>query len=92
MIWTAGQAGISAAGVVAPIGDWEAQTRLAMQNVGTALHAGGAAWPDVFKLTLDVVDTSALKIVRSVRDEFVNTEQPPTSTLVQVAVPSTPTC
>jgi enamine deaminase RidA (YjgF/YER057c/UK114 family) len=56
-----------------------------MTNVGAALAAVGAAWDDVFKLTFFVVDTSALATVRSVRDEFVNTERPPTSSLVQVA-------
>lgn len=37
------------------------------------------------KLTYFVVDTSALATIRNVRDEFVNPEHPPTSSLVQVA-------
>jgi enamine deaminase RidA (YjgF/YER057c/UK114 family) len=85
LVWTAGQVPITAEGIPAPAGDWEAQTRLVMQNVGAALEAGGAMWDDVFKLTIFVVDTSALPIVRAVRDEFVNVERPPTSSLVQVA-------
>jgi enamine deaminase RidA (YjgF/YER057c/UK114 family) len=56
-----------------------------MLNVGAALEAGGAAWDDVFKLTIYVVDMSALVVVRTVRDEFVNTDRPPTSSLVQIA-------
>ncbi|MDQ1624621.1 MAG: hypothetical protein QOJ49_119, partial [Actinomycetota bacterium] len=52
---------------------------------GTALEAGGAGWDDVFKLTYFVVDTSALTVVRAVRDEFVNVDRPPASSLVQVA-------
>jgi enamine deaminase RidA (YjgF/YER057c/UK114 family) len=35
-----------------------------MLNVGAALAAAGAAWGDVFKLTLFVVDTVALPTVR----------------------------
>jgi len=66
-------------------GDWEAQTRLVMQNVGAALQAGCATWQDVFKLTIFVVDTSALPIIRAVRDEFVDAERPPASSLVRVA-------
>lgn len=31
------------------------------------------------------VDTSALDIVRAVRDEFIDLQRPPTSSLVQVA-------
>jgi enamine deaminase RidA (YjgF/YER057c/UK114 family) len=56
-----------------------------MTNVGIALAAAGAEWNDVFKLTFYVVDTAALGTVRSVRDEFINTDRPPTSSLVQVA-------
>jgi enamine deaminase RidA (YjgF/YER057c/UK114 family) len=85
LVWTSGQVPITADGTVAPAGDWAAQTRLAMRNVGIALEAGGATWDDVFKLTIFVVDTSALATIRAVRDEFVNTERPPTSSLVQVA-------
>ncbi len=47
--------------------------------------AAGADWPDVVKLTIFVVDVSELATIRAVRDEFVNTASPPTSSLVQVA-------
>ncbi len=56
-----------------------------MRNVGAALRGGGAGWDDVFKLTIYVVDTSALAVVRAVRDEFVSARRPPTSSLVRVA-------
>jgi enamine deaminase RidA (YjgF/YER057c/UK114 family) len=85
LVWTSGQLPITAEGILAPAGDWEAQTRQTMRNVGAALAAAGATWDDVFKLTFYVIDTSALVTVRAVRDEFVNTERPPASTLVQVA-------
>jgi enamine deaminase RidA (YjgF/YER057c/UK114 family) len=84
LVWTSGQVPLKADGTAAS-GDWEVQTRLAMRNVGVALAEAGASWNDVFKLTIFVVDTSALDVVRSVRDEFVNLEHPPTSSLVQVA-------
>ncbi len=64
---------------------WEAQTRLTFENVGRALAGAGAGWPDVVKLTIYVVDVAELAMIRSVRDEFVNTLSPPTSSLVQVA-------
>jgi enamine deaminase RidA (YjgF/YER057c/UK114 family) len=85
LVWTSGQVPIDADGTPAAADDWEAQTRLVMRNAGSALEAGGATWDDVFKLTIYVVDTSALAVVRAVRDEFVNLERPPTSSLVQVA-------
>ena len=64
---------------------WEAQTRLAFENVGRALSAAGASWPDVVKLTFYVVAVDELAVVRTVRDEFVDASSPPTSSLVQVA-------
>jgi enamine deaminase RidA (YjgF/YER057c/UK114 family) len=83
LVWTSGQVGMTAAGEV-PDG-WEAQTRLAFENVGRALAAAGAGWGDVVKLTYYVVATDELPVVRRVRDEFVDTAAPPTSSLVQVA-------
>ena len=85
LVWTSGQVPIAADGTMAPAGDWEAQTRLAFQNVGQALAAGGATWPDVVKLTIFVVDIAGLPTIRAVRDEFVDVRRPPTSSLVQVA-------
>lgn len=84
LVWTSGQVAISADGTVAAL-DWEAQTRLVFQNLGVVLKSAGAAWEDVFKLTYYVVGTSALDVIRAVRDEFVDVNRPPTSSLVQVA-------
>lgn len=85
LVWTSGQVPLKPDGTAAAADDWEAQTRLVMRNVGAALAEAGATWNDVFKLTIFVVDTSALDVVRAVRDEFVNLERPPTSSLVKVA-------
>jgi enamine deaminase RidA (YjgF/YER057c/UK114 family) len=85
LVWTSGQVAIDSDGNVAPDDGWEGQTRLAFANVGSALRAAGAGWPDVVKLTFFVLDVSALPTIRAVRDEFVDTTRPPTSSLVQVA-------
>ena len=85
LVWTSGQVAMDVERVIAPDQGWEEQTRLAFTNVGKALRAAGADWPDVVKLTLYVVDVSALPTIREVRDEFVDTARPPTSSLVQVA-------
>jgi enamine deaminase RidA (YjgF/YER057c/UK114 family) len=85
IVWTSGQVAIAADGTAAAPDDWEAQTRLALENVGRALNAGGATWHEVVKLTFFVTDTSSLETVRRVRDEFVDTANPPTSSLVRVA-------
>lgn len=85
VVWTAGQVAIRPDGSTAPAGDWEGQTRLAMQNVGHALAAAGANWSDVVKLTFFVVDVSEFATIRAVRDEFLDAERRPASTLVRVA-------
>jgi enamine deaminase RidA (YjgF/YER057c/UK114 family) len=85
VVWVSGQVAMNADGSTAPPGDWEAQTRLTFENVGRALDAAGASWSDVVKLTFFVVDVSALPTIRAVRDEFVDGERPPASSLVQVA-------
>ena len=85
LVWTAGQVPLDADRNIVAIGDWEGQTRRVFENLGLALRAAGADWLDVVKLTLFVVDVSAIEIIRAVRDEFVDTTSPPTSTLVRVA-------
>lgn len=85
LVWTSGQVPMDTERVIASGQGWERQTRLAFENVGKALHAAGAGWQDVVKLTLYVVDVSELPTIRAVRDEFVDTARPPTSSLVQVA-------
>jgi enamine deaminase RidA (YjgF/YER057c/UK114 family) len=83
LVWTSGQVPIELDGTLAE--GWEAQTRTAFANVGRALRAAGADWPNVVKLTIFIVDVSELATIRAIRDEFVNTAAPPTSSLVQVA-------
>ena len=85
LVWTSGQVPLDADRNVVAVGDWDGQTRAVFENLGRALRAGGAGWPDVVKLTLFVVDVSKLETIRAVRDEFVDTASPPTSSLVQVA-------
>jgi enamine deaminase RidA (YjgF/YER057c/UK114 family) len=84
LVWISGQLAVDAGGDVCD-GGWESQARLAFANVGRALRAAGAGWPDVVKLTIFVTDMAELATIRAVRDEFVDTTRPPTSSLVQVA-------
>jgi enamine deaminase RidA (YjgF/YER057c/UK114 family) len=85
LVWVSGQLGVDVDGRVPPGSGWQSQTRLAFENVARALRAADAGWRDVVKLTLFVVDLSELATIRAVRDEFVDTAHPPTSSLVQVA-------
>jgi enamine deaminase RidA (YjgF/YER057c/UK114 family) len=83
LIWTSGQIAVDASGNV-PAG-WEPQTRMVFENLAQALAAVGAGWSDVVKLTIFVAADPELETIRAVRDEFVDTSRPPTSSLVRVA-------
>jgi enamine deaminase RidA (YjgF/YER057c/UK114 family) len=84
-VWVSGQLPLAADGTVAATGDMAAQARQCFENVGRALEAAGARWADVVKLTYFVTDLSGVATIRAVRDEFVDTARPPTSSLVGVA-------
>jgi enamine deaminase RidA (YjgF/YER057c/UK114 family) len=85
LVWTSGQVAVDPDGNVVTPGSWEDQTRTAFANVGRALQAGGADWPDVVKFTFFVVDVSELATVQAIREEFIDVARAPTSTLVQVS-------
>lgn len=83
LVFVSGQVGMSPDGVVAE--GWAGQTRQVFVNLGHALQSAGAGWGDVVKLTYFVTATDDLPLVRAIRDEFVDLERPPASSLVQVA-------
>jgi reactive intermediate/imine deaminase len=85
LVYVSGQVPLDAEGQLVGDGDFEAQTRQVFENLTTALEAAGAAWGDVVKLNYFLLDVSNLASVRAIRDEFVDTEQPPASTLVEVS-------
>ncbi len=66
-------------------GDMGEQARQAFRNLGAVLAAAGASFADVVKLTYFVRDVSAVAAIRAARDEFVDTGNPPASTLVEVS-------
>jgi reactive intermediate/imine deaminase len=80
-----GQVALDAAGAIVGLGDFQAQARQVFENLKAALAAGGASFADVVKITIFVLDMANLSALREVRDEYVNTEQPPASTAVQVS-------
>jgi len=55
------------------------------QNLTRALEAADAVWSDVVKLNYFLTDVSQITSVRAIRDEYVDTDRPPASTLVQVS-------
>jgi enamine deaminase RidA (YjgF/YER057c/UK114 family) len=83
-IYIAGQVALDAARNLVGPGDFRAQAQQVFLNTQTALAAAGADFSHVVKLNMYILDRSNLPILREVRDQFVNTQAPPASTLVEV--------
>lgn len=83
IVYIAGQLGVKPDGNFA--GDFRAQAVQAFENLKAALAAVGAGFDDVVKLNNYLIDIgSNLRHYREVRDQYVNTSQPPASTTVGV--------
>lgn len=85
MMAISGQVPVDAEGNVIGKDDPQAQVRQVFDNLAAALAAAGATMAQVVKFTFFVTDMSLLPVVRQVRDEYVDTDRPPASSLVQVA-------
>jgi reactive intermediate/imine deaminase len=84
IIYVSGQVPLDRGGELVGADDFDAQARQVFENLTAALEAAGVAWSDVVKLNYFVVDVGRIASVRAIRDEYVNTDQPPASTLVEV--------
>jgi reactive intermediate/imine deaminase len=85
LLFVSGQVPLDADGRLVGEGDIAAQTHQVFTNLTTALDAAGAGWPDVVKLNYFLRDVGHLPVVRTIRNEYVDTERPPASTLVEVS-------
>ena len=83
-IYIAGQIALDPAGQVVGAGDLRAQTVQVFQNLGAALAAVDATFEHVIKLNYYLLDITQIPVVRTIRDQFVNVQQPPASTAVEV--------
>ena len=80
----AGQMPFDEKGAFVGAGDPAAQARQVFRNMRGCLAAAGLTFDDVIKLTYYVTDIAHVPQVLAARDEFVSTERPPASTVVQV--------
>jgi len=85
IIYISGQVPLDTDGELVGEGDFEAQARQVFANLSAALEAAGAGWNDVVKLNYFLTEIGELGTVRTIRDEYIDTERPPASTLVQVS-------
>src|SRR6266478_7624423 len=84
MIYVARQVSMDRSGKLVGEGDMRAQAQQTFENLKAALEASGAKFENVVKLNYYVLDVAQLPAVREVRDKFVNTANPPASTVVEV--------
>ena len=85
MVYISGQVPLDAEGQLVGGGDFAAQTRQVFENLTRALEAADATWSDVVKLDYFLRDVGQIGVVRAIRDEYVDTANPPASTLVEVS-------
>ena len=85
MVVVSGQVPLDAEGRLVGPDDPRAQTRQVFQNLRAALAAADCDLSHVVKLTVFLTNMGDLADFRAVRDEFVDPDRPPASSLVQVS-------
>lgn len=83
-IYISGQVALDAGSNVIGLDDLSAQTEQVFSNLQSALESVGATFDHVVKLTYFLLDISHIPVVRTVRDLYINTQQPPASSAVEV--------
>lgn len=87
IVYLAGQVAIDPSGNIVGKDNFAEQVGQVFANLKAALDAAGATFNNVVKLNYycaDSVDPSEMAVVRSVRDSYVDTINPPASTFVVV--------
>lgn len=84
MIYLSGQVAFDVNRNIVGKDNLEAQTRQVFENIKAALAAAGADFSHVVKLSVFMLDISQIAVVRGVRDQYVNTAQPPASSAFEV--------
>lgn len=85
MLIFSGQVGLDKEGNLAGKDDLSKQTEQVFQNIQSIVTYSGGTMKDVVKLSYYIRDVSQIKKVREVRDKYINIQNPPASTLVEVS-------
>jgi enamine deaminase RidA (YjgF/YER057c/UK114 family) len=83
-LYISGQLALDKDGNLVGRGDFRAQVKQVFENLKTRLEEVGATFNDVVKLNYYLTDASDLQSLRETRNNYINTEHPPASTLVVV--------
>lgn len=85
MLIISGQVAFDKSGNLVGKNDLAKQTEQIFSNIKSIVEDAGGSMSQLIKLNFYILDVSQIQSVRNVRDKFVNTNQPPASTLVQVS-------
>jgi enamine deaminase RidA (YjgF/YER057c/UK114 family) len=83
-IFVAGQVALDDQGKIVGEGDFRAQVLQVFENLKARLAEAGATFRDVVKLNYYLTEASDMQGLRDIRNRYLNTENPPASTLVVV--------
>jgi enamine deaminase RidA (YjgF/YER057c/UK114 family) len=83
-VFVAGQVALDKSGNVVGKDDFRAQVQQVFENLKAAVEAAGGSFGDVIKLNSYFLDLSRLPEFREVRDKYINLNNPPASTTVEV--------
>ncbi len=86
LAYISGQVALNSKGELVGSGDFRAQAKQAFENLQTALASVGARSDQIIKLNYYVVglDHNKVLALREVRDQYIDKEHPPASTLLGV--------
>ena len=87
LVYIAGQVALDKAGNLVGKDDFRAQVSQVFENLKAAVEAAGGDFHSIIKLNYfcaESVDPAQIVAAREIRDKYVNTANPPTSTFVVV--------
>lgn len=85
MVLIAGQVAFDKSGNLVGKDDLQQQTEQVFQNIKSIVESENGTMEQIVKLNYFIRDVSKIQVVRDVRDKFINTKNPPASTLIEVS-------
>lgn len=84
MVFISGQIALDSSGNLVGRGNMAAQAHQVFANLRAALEAVGASLAHLVKCNYYLLDVAQLPAIREIRNQYINTANPPASTVVEV--------
>ncbi|MDP4262821.1 MAG: RidA family protein [Bacteroidota bacterium] len=85
MILISGQVPLDKQGDLVGKDNFAQQAQQTFSNIKSIVEDAGGTMGNIVKINYYITDMSKLQVLRDTRDKFINTQNPPASTLVQVS-------